>query len=283
MESGVLTKSLIRDIEDMAARMRKSALDMAFSARGSASHIGAGMSIIDILAVLYGGVMKLNKSDPLWGGRDRFILSKGHGVLGYYAALAEVGYLSKKDLETFEKPGTFLAGHPVKNLERGIEFTNGSLGMGLSLGVGVALAMKKKGNANKVYVLMGDGECNEGSVWEAVMSAAQFKLDNLVAIADCNSFQLGGRNEDIMSVGDMAEKARSFGWSAVTVDGHDAERLYESLTASYEKCKPLMIAAMTIKGKGFSLFESDNRWHHAMISKSQYDSLTGELERPRQL
>jgi transketolase len=277
MEADAQRKKLIRDIEDMAARMRKSALDMAFSARGSASHIGAGMSIIDVLAVLYGGVMKLDKGDPIWAGRDRFILSKGHGVLGYYAALAEIGYLSKDDLDTFERSGTFLAGHPVMNRERGIEFTNGSLGMGLSLGVGVALALKKRGGANKVYVLVGDGECNEGAVWEAAMSAAQFKLDNLVAIADCNAFQLGGRNEDIMSVGDMAEKARSFGWNAVTVDGHDAERLYESLTASYENGKPLMIAAKTIKGKGFSMFESDNRWHHAMLSKSQYDSLAEEL------
>jgi transketolase len=281
MEADAPGKDLIRDIEGMAARMRKSALDMAFSARGSASHIGAGMSIIDVLAVLYGGVMKLDKGDPLWDGRDRFILSKGHGVLGYYAALAEVGYISREDLDTFEKPGTFLVGHPVMNRGHGIEFTNGSLGMGLSLGVGVALALKKRGAANKVYVLMGDGECNEGSVWEAVMSASQFRLDNLVAIVDCNAFQLGGRNEDIMNVGDMAEKARSFGWNAVTVDGHDAERLYESLTASYEDGKPLMIAARTIKGKGFSLFESDNRWHHAMLSKSQYDSLVDELERQR--
>jgi transketolase len=236
------------------------------------------MSIIDVLAVLYGGIMKLDKRDPCWQGRDRFILSKGHGVLGYYAALAEIGYLSKEDLDTFERSGTFLAGHPVMNRKKGIEFTNGSLGMGLSLGVGVALALKKRGTKSKVYVLVGDGECNEGSVWEAVMSAAQFKLDNLVAIADCNSFQLGGRNEDIMSVGDMAEKARSFGWDAVTVDGHDALRLYESLTAPYEKGKPVMIAAKTIKGKGFSLFESDNRWHHAMISKSQYDTLVDELK-----
>jgi transketolase len=278
METNALRENLIRDIENMAERMRKSALDMAFAARGNASHIGAGMSIIDIVAVLYGGVMKLDKNDPLWEGRDRFILSKGHGVLGYYAGLAEIGYLSKEDLDTFEKSGTFLAGHPVMNREKGIEFTNGSLGMGLSLGIGVALALKKKCRANKVYVLIGDGECNEGSVWEAMMAAAQFRLDNIVAIIDQNSFQLGGRNEDIMSIGDMALKARSFGWNAVTVDGHDIERLYESFMAPYEKNKPVMIVAKTIKGKGFSLFEADNKWHHAMISKSQYDSLTEELK-----
>jgi transketolase len=271
-------EEIVRNIEGMARRMRRKTLDMILAAGANAAHVGAGLSIIDITAALYGDVMKLDVNDPLWDGRDRFILSKGHGVLAYYAALSEIGYISETEMRTFEKSGTFLAGHPVMNREKGIEFTNGSLGMGLSLAIGVAIALKKRSKANKVYVLMGDGECNEGSVWEAMMSAAQFKLDNIVAIVDCNSYQLGGRNCDIMSIGDMAEKARSFGWNSVAIDGHDAEKLYDSLTASYEKDKPVMVVAKTIKGKGFSLFESDNSWHHAMLSKSQYTMLLEELK-----
>jgi transketolase len=132
---------------------------------------------------------------------------------------------------------------------------------------------------NKVYVLMGDGECNEGSVWEALMSAAQFKLDNIRAIIDQNSYQLGGKNADIMNIGDMILKARSFGWNAVSVDGHDVERIYRALTAEYEKDKPTMIVAATIKGKGFRVFEGNNDWHHAPLSRSQYQAALEDLER----
>ena len=193
----------IKKIEAMAKRMRKKVLDMALAAGASSSHFGGGLSIVDITATLYGAIMKLDPKNPKWENRDRFILSKGHGVLGYYTALSEIGYISEKDLKTFEKDGTYLFGHPVMNRSKGIEFSNGSLGMGLSLGIGVALAGKRKNIDFKVYVLMGDGECNEGSVWEAAMAAPQYKLKNLVAILDRNNMQQTGTNSEIMSVGDL--------------------------------------------------------------------------------
>ena len=270
------TKKIL-EIQDMAKRMRKKVLDMALTAGASSSHFGGGLSIVDITATLYGAIMKLDPKNPKWENRDRFILSKGHGVLGYYTALSEIGYISEKDLKTFEKDGTYLFGHPVMNRSKGIEFSNGSLGMGLSLGIGVALAGKRKNIAFKVYVLMGDGECNEGSVWEAALSAPQFQLDNIFAIIDRNNFQQTGSNEEIMSVGDLESKWKSFGWQVVGVDGHNIEELYDAFTADYEKKKPVAIIAHTIKGKGFSFSENNNDWHHAPLSKSQYEIAINEL------
>jgi transketolase len=269
-------KTLLR-IQDMCMNMRKTGLEIALAAGSSATHFGGGLSLIDILATLYGGVMKYNVLSPSWEERDRFILSKGHGVLGYYAVLHEVGFIPKEDLLTFEKNETYLAGHPVQNIERGIEFTNGSLGMGLSIGIGVALAAKKKNRAYKTYVLMGDGECNEGSIWEAAMAAAQFKLDNLIAIIDKNSFQLGGTNEEIMSIGDVGEKFHKFGWQVREVDGHDIEQLYDAFTSHKEAEKPMVVVANTIKGKGFTFSENNNAWHHAILTSKQYQVALEEL------
>ena len=223
--------------------------------------------------------MKYDRDNPEWGERDRFILSKGHGVLGYYAALAEAGFIPIEDLSTFEKTGSYLVGHPVINRQRGIEFSNGSLGMGLSLGIGVALAGKRRNNKYKVYVLIGDGECNEGSVWEAAMASAQFKLNNLVAIIDKNNFQLGGPNSDIMSVGDLAAKWRSFGWDVMEVDGHNVGELYDAFCRIDIPEKPVVIIAHTIKGKGVSFAENNNAWHHAALSKAQYDIAIAELDK----
>ena len=269
----------IQKIEKMAKCMRKNALDMALAAGASSSHFGGGFSIIDITATLYGAIMRHEKDNPEWSERDRFILSKGHGVLGYYTALAEAGFVSQEDLKTFEKTESCLLGHPVINRERGIEFSNGSLGMGLSLGIGVALAGRRRDQKYKVYVLMGDGECNEGSVWEAAMAASQFKLNNLVAIIDRNHFQQTGANSDIMCVGDLAAKWASFGWDVTEVDGHNVGELYDSLDRVNTSGKPVTIIAHTVKGKGFSFSENDNAWHHAPLSKSQYELAVDELNK----
>ena len=207
---------------------------------------------MDITATLVGQIMKLDPADPQWSGRDRFILSKGHGVLGYYTALAEVGYLSRDDLMTFEQPGTELCGHPVMNRAKGIEFSNGSLGMGLALGIGVALAARKRNQDNRVFVLMGDGECNEGSVWEAAMAAPQYRLDNLVAIIDRNNWQQTGDGKTIMDLGDLAEKWRSFGWQVAEIDGHDPQALYRCFSQTNDSGKPLAVVAHTVKGKASS-------------------------------
>ena len=268
----------IKKIKDMAKRMRKKALDMALNAGASSSHFGGGLSIVDITATLYGAIMKLDPKNPKWENRDRFILSKGHGVLGYYTALSEIGYISEKDLKTFEKDGTYLFGHPVMNRSKGIEFSNGSLGMGLSLGIGVALAGKRKNIDYKVYVLMGDGECNEGSVWEAAMAGPHYKLDNLVAILDKNNLQQTGTNSEIMSVGNLASKWKSFGWQVFEIDGHNVPEIYDTFLSVKDQNGPVAIVANTVKGKGFSFAENNNAWHHAPLSSSQYEAALEELK-----
>lgn len=261
----------------MAFRMRRKVLDMALGAGSSAAHIGGGLSMIDITATLYGAIMRHDSKNPLWADRDRFILSKGHGVLGYYTALHEAGYLSEQDLTTFEKNESILLGHPVIHRDKGIEFSNGSLGMGLSLGIGVALAGRRRKKDYKVFVLMGDGECNEGSVWEAALAAAQFKLDSIVAIIDRNNFQQTGSNQNIMSIGDAAAKWASFGWDVMEVDGHKVGDLYDTLRREKTPEKPRAIVAKTVKGKGFSFCENNNDWHHGVLTQAQYDAAVAEL------
>ena len=268
----------IIEIQNMAKRMRRKVLDMALTAGASSSHFGGGLSIIDITATLYGQIMNLDPKNPEWIERDRFILSKGHGVLGYYTALSEIGYISEEDLRTFEKDGTYLFGHPVMNRSKGIEFTNGSLGMGLSLGIGVALAGKRKNINYKVYVLMGDGECNEGSVWEAAMAGPHYKLDNLVAIVDKNNLQQTGANSEIMSVGDLVSKWKSFGWQVFEIDGHNVPDIYDTFLSVKDQNGPVAIVANTVKGKGFSFSENNNFWHHAPLSSSQYEAALEELK-----
>lgn len=271
-------EQIIERIIKMSKRMYKDALDMALAAGGNSSHFGGGLSIIDITATLYGGILRINPKEPNWSERDRFILSKGHGVLGYYTALAESGFFEKEELLNFEKTNSFLPGHPVINREKGIEFTNGSLGMGLSVGIGVALAGKKNNKGYKVYVLMGDGECNEGSVWEAAMAAANYKLNNIVAIIDKNNYQLGGLTGDVMNLGDMVAKWKSFGWETIEVDGHNIEQLYDVFSHENMSGKPLCVVANTIKGKGVSFAENNNAWHHAPLSKTQYIQAIEELD-----
>ena len=268
----------IKKIKAMTNNMRKNILEMSLSAGAQSSHFGGGLSIVDIVATLYGDIMHIKKDNPEWEDRDRFILSKGHGVLGYYTALAEVGYIKQEELLTFEKNKSFLLGHPVMNKQKGIEFTNGSLGMGLSVGIGLSLAAKKKNKNFKTYVLIGDGECNEGSIWEAAMSAPHFKLDNLIAILDNNNFQQTGSCSEILDMGSLKEKWEAFGWETVEVDGHDIESLLKVFSQKNRQNKPKMIVAKTIKGKGFSFSENSNDWHHKILTKSQYEIALNELK-----
>jgi transketolase len=270
--------SKIKKLEAMAKRMRQNVLKMALTAGAKSSHFGGGLSIVDITATLYGEILNLDKLNPEWEGRDRFILSKGHGVLGYYTALSEIGYIPKDDLVTFEQKDSYLYGHPVKNRSKGIEFSNGSLGMGLSLGIGVALSGRRKQLDYKVYVLLGDGECNEGSVWEAAMAAAHFGLDNLIVILDKNNLQQTGTNREIMSLGDLVSKWKSFGWNVAEIDGHNIAKIYDALVNAKNQNGPYAIVANTIKGKGFSFSENNNAWHHAPLSSSQYEAALEELD-----
>jgi len=272
-----VAKNDIPKIKNFSKALRKSILKMAYIAGASSSHFGGALSIVEIVSTLFSFKMKIN-NDPNWEDRDRFILSKGHACLAYYAALSEMGYISKKELETFEKNDSNLLGHPVINRKLGIDFSNGSLGMGLSLGIGVAISLKKKNKDNKVYVILGDGECNEGSVWEAAMAASNFKLDNLYAIIDKNNFQQTGSNDEIMSLGSLDKKWESFGWETSSLNGNNEEELYKYFSNNNHSNKPKALIANTIKGKGFSFSENNNDWHHAVLTKNLYDQGLKELE-----
>jgi transketolase len=264
-------------IEEFSFEMRKYILNMALNAGAASSHLGGGLSMVDIVATLFGSIMNYDCNDPLWPQRDRFILSKGHGVLGYYSALCKAGFLSEEEIMTFGQSGSELLGHPIINPSKGIDFSTGSLGMGLSLGIGVALSGQKRKLNYRVFVLMGDGETNEGSIWEAVMSAAKFKLNNLVAIIDRNRFQQTGLNTDVMCIGDITSKMTSFGWEVKELDGHNIQDLHSALSAKNNSNKPLAIVANTIKGKGFSFTENNNAWHHGVLTKSNYEQAMSEL------
>ena len=271
------TSDHIEKIKSFTFNVRKNILEMAVSAGAASSHFGGALSIAEIVSTLFSYQMKIDKNNPNWDERDRFILSKGHACLAYYAALCEIGYISKEELKTFEKNDSNLLGHPVINRKLGIDFSNGSLGMGLSLGIGVAIASKKKRKKFNVYVVIGDGECNEGSVWEAAMSAPNFKLDNLYAIIDRNNFQQTGSNNEIMSVESLRDKWSSFGWYTAELDGHNIEALCNFFDKSSQINKPKAIIANTTKGKGFSFSENNNDWHHSILTKSFYDKAIKEL------
>lgn len=260
----------------VASDLRKICLETAFKKNPRASHLGGALSSIDILAALYFEVMRYDVTNPLSPDRDRFFISKGHCVLGYYAVLHKLGYLSADELVGYGDNGSILPGHPVINKSKGIEFTNGSLGMGLSVAIGHALAGRLRGLSYCSFVLLGDGECNEGSVWEAAMAAAHFKLENLVAVVDRNGFQQTGTSDDIMSMGNLEDKFSSFGWDVVAVDGHNISELVFAATAP-RNGRPRVVVASTIKGKGLSFTEGNNAWHHGVMTQDLYRTGLREL------
>ncbi len=259
--------------------IKRKILEMAYVAGSSSSHFGGALSIVEIISTLFAHQLNIKKDDPEWLERDRFILSKGHACLAYYAALSEIGFLSEEDLKTFEKDGSILSGHPVKSPKHGIEFSTGSLGIGLSIGLGLALGAKKKKKTNKVYVIIGDGECNEGSIWESALAAPNLKLDNLVVIIDKNNFQQTGSTENIMNTNKLKDKWVSFGWSVREVNGHDVNELLNYFSSLKDNSNtPHLLIANTIKGKGFSFSENNNDWHHAVMTKANYEKAMQELK-----
>ena len=263
------------EIINFSKEVRKKILKMALLAGSASAHLGGALSIADVISVLFKYQIKnINKIN----NRDRFILSKGHACLAYYAALCQIGYISKDELKTFEKNNTNLLGHPVINRDLGIDFSNGSLGMGLSLGIGVALASKKRKKNFFVYVVVGDGECNEGSIWEAAMAAPNFKLNNLFVIIDKNNFQQTGSNKEIMNVDNLKDKWSSFGWHTIEINGHNISEIFKSINIGKKIDKPKAIIANTIKGKGFSFSENNNDWHHSVLSKTFYEKAMQELK-----
>jgi transketolase len=271
----------IKKIEQFSINLRITMLNMALEAGAASSHFGGALSMVEIISTLFSHKMKLKKiNDSDWDKRDRFILSKGHACLAYYAALHEIGVISKKELKTFEKDNSSLAGHPVKNKNIGIEFSNGSLGMGLSIGIGLAISSKKRKKPFNTYVILGDGECNEGSVWEAAMSAPKFELDNLNAIVDRNNFQQTGSNTEIMNLSNLSQKWESFGWDVEEFDGHDLNKLINYFDKNNNNNKkPKVLIANTIKGKGFSFSENNNMWHHSVMTKTIYEQAIKEIKK----
>ena len=271
-----MTRKATETMEKTAERIRRRCLDLALAAGSAGAHLGAALSIAEILAVLYGGVLRYDPKRPQWPERDRFILSKGHAGLGLYAALAEAGLISEEELATFQKPGSDFTTHPTMNRPHGSEFSTGSLGMGLGLGVGLALALKKKNLPTRVFVLLGDGECDEGSVWEAMTAAAHFKLDHLTAIIDRNRLQQSGPVSEQMETGDLRRKGEAFGWDAVDVDGHNVAALVEAFCKEPILGLPRLVVAQTVKGKGFAFCENNPAWHHGVLTQAQYDAALNE-------
>lgn len=265
----------MNNIKQLANNVRMSALEM--TSLGNSSHIGSIFSIADILAVLYGQVLNYKTNEPKYQGRDRFILSKGHAGAGVYAVLAEVGFLKKKQLKTHYQNGSFLSGHVSHKNIPGVELSTGSLGHGLPVAGGMALAGKINKNPYRVFVVMSDGECDEGSNWEAILFSAHHQLDNLVVIVDRNKLQSIHSTEDTLALEPFADKWVAFGWEVLEVDGHNCVEL---LTACQTKKinKPLCIIANTIKGKGVSFMENNVLWHYRSPQGEDYKKAKLELE-----
>lgn len=266
----------VKELNLKAVYIRKSLLGMI--CEGKTGHTGGALSSTDILVALFYYKMRHNPKDPKWEDRDRFLLSKGHSVEGYYCILADMGYFPEEELMTFSKFKSRLIGHPSTKVP-GVEMNTGSLGHGLPIGTGMALAAKKLGKSCKIYVLMGDGEQAEGSVWEAGMAAANYKLDNLVAIIDRNRLQISGNTEDVMALDDLPAKWRAFGWEVTHAEGNDIASLCTVLDSTDEQNgKPHMIIADTTKGKGVSFMENVAKWHHGVPSGEQMAIACSELD-----
>ena len=270
-------KYTIHELEDQALEIRKVMIEMGYSC-GTSAHFGGGLSMVELLTFLYGNVLKYDIKNPKWEKRDRFILSKGHGVLGFYATLYAFGFIGKEELDSFQQDESEFIAHPIMDLDFGIESSNGSLGHGLSLGVGIAMAAKLKKEDFKVFVMLGDGECNEGSVWEAIMSAYHHKLNNLVAIVDRNSMQNDGESKDVMDFYALDKAWEGFGWNVLKIDGHNFLEIDKAFKLNKNSDKPTVIIANTIKGKGISFMENVPSWHHGKLTENTYQQAMQELE-----
>ena len=265
--------------EQLAWRIRRHGIEMTHLSGGS--HIGAILSVADIIGVLYADVMNFRTTEPKWDDRDRFILSKGHAGASIYAALAESGFFDVEELKTHYQNGSRLSGH-VSHHVPGVDFSTGSLGHGLSAAAGMALAAKQDGKKHKTYVVLGDGECNEGSVWEAALFAARFQLDHLVAIVDHNHMQSLDYCDKTLSSTPLAGIWKGFGWNVLEINGNDHAELHQAFKNAYEEGKPTVIVAHTTKGKGISFMEKDILWHYRFPHKGwEYDCAVNELHQQK--
>lgn len=261
--------------KELSWRIKRHGLEMTHISKGS--HIGAILSVADIIAVLYSDVLKYDNNNPKMDERDRVILSKGHAGAAIYAVLAECGFFSVEELKTHYANGSRLSGHVSHKGVPGVEVSTGSLGHGLSVGAGMALAAKKNGKSHRVFVIIGDGECDEGAVWEAALFASHFKLSNLTAVVDYNKMQSLDFCENTMGLEPFSDKWRAFGWRVLEVDGHNHEELYHALSDTNAE-GPTVVIANTVKGHGISFMENDILWHYRSPQGEEYDRAVAELE-----
>ena len=266
------------DLQHKAAEIRLATFKAIASAGGG--HFGGCMSEIEILTTLYFAIMKVDPNQPAWDDRDRFVLAKGHGGPALYVILSDLGFFPKEWLAELDRSGSRLPKHIDRLKLRGIDYSSGPLGQGLSVGVGMALGARLDQKTYKTYVVMGDGECNSGQVWEAAMTASKYGLDNLIAFVDRNGCQIDGKSDDVMPMEPLDDKWRSFGWNVLSIDGHNVAQILEALEqAANASNKPTMIIARTLKGKGVSFMEDRYEWHSGKLSPQQCETAIAELER----
>ncbi len=274
----MLNESEVNKLKDLSLENRRNIIEMVYNAKSG--HIGGSMSACDIMTVLFHKCMKHSldgKFSQDYSQRDRFVLSKGHVSPVYYSVLAQLGFIEKTELLTFRKLGTRLQGHPTLGCP-GVEVATGSLGQGLSMACGIAISLKLDKNPAHVFVLLGDGELQEGNVWEAVMQASARKLNNLVAIIDRNRLQIDGCTEDIKPLDSLADKFKAFNWNVYEIDGHNIEGIYNTIEDAKRSDLPSVIIANTIKGKGVSFMENNAGWHGKAPSKEDYEKAMLELK-----
>jgi transketolase len=263
-------------LQEIAQQVRLDIVEMLH--KSGSGHLGGSLSAADILVSLFFAEMRTKAGDPCWLHRDRFILSKGHGAPALYAVLARRGFFPREELTTLRQFGSRLQGHPDSGCTPGVEIPTGSLGQGLSIANGLALAARLNGHSSRIFILMGDGEIQEGQIWEAAMSAAHYSLDNLTAIVDRNRLQIDGRTAEVMSVEPLAPKWQAFGWHTLEVDGHNIPELLEALRACRQVSgRPSVIIAHTVKGKGVSVFEDKAKYHGVAPNDEEYQQARKEL------
>lgn len=260
----------------LAWRIRKHAVEM--TGKSGASHIGGVLSVTDIVSVLYCDILKYKVDDNNWDGRDYLILSKGHSGIAIYSALAEVGFFPVEVLDQYYTNGSFLSGHVSHKGIPGVEISTGSLGHGMAIGCGIAIANRNDHKNNKVYVILGDGECDEGSIWESALFGNQMNLSNLTVIIDYNKMQAMGSCEEVMSLSPFSDKWKAFGFNVIEVDGHDHKALRIAFGRTFDNNKPTCIIANTVKGKGISFMENNLLWHYKNPSGEFYNKAIAELE-----
>ena len=266
----------LADYEMLATRIRAHVLRMTH--RAKSAHVGSSLSIADLLAVLYGGILRVDPHRPDWADRDRFILSKGHGSAAIYATLAERGFFPKEWLDTFYQNGSHLAGHITHHGVPGVEASTGSLGHGLPIGNGMAMAAKHDGQSYRVFIILSDGDCDEGSTWEAALFASHHKLDNVVAIVDFNKVQGFGTVKEVLNLEPLAGKWQAFGWAVREIDGHNLKQIESTLrSVPFQAGQPSCIVAHTIKGKGVSFMENQVAWHYKSPDDEQLRQALAEL------